>query len=118
MGRLTCKEAEKMVMPYINYQLEEQELESFLLHINSCPECREELEIYYTVFSGLRQLDTGTGAFDITGALSESLDLAWMKVRTVRLRKVISYAVNTLTVTSVLVMLFMQIRIWMQQGWF
>lgn len=118
MGKLTCKEAEKMVMPYINYQLGEKELEAFLTHVNGCPECREELEIYYTVSVGLRQLDTGTGAFDITGALSESLDLAWMKVRAVRLRKAICYAVNTLTVTSVLVMLVMQIRIWMQQGWF
>lgn len=118
MKRLTCKEAEKMVMPFINYQLGEGELEAFLAHVNSCPDCREELEIYFTVSVGLRQLDQGTGAFDITGSLSESLDLAWMKVRTVRLRKVICYAVNTLTVTGVLLMLVMQIRIWLQTGWF
>ncbi len=38
-----------MVMPYINHQLDEVQLEQFLKHIKSCSSCREELEIYYTV---------------------------------------------------------------------
>lgn len=109
---LTCKEAEKMVMPYINQQLDERALEAFLTHIQDCPSCREELEIYYTVSIGLRQLDSGAGGYDIRGALEESLYTAWLKVRGVRLRKVISYAVNTLCVTGVLVSLLLQLRIW------
>ncbi|MDD3252374.1 MAG: zf-HC2 domain-containing protein [Lachnospiraceae bacterium] len=110
---LNCREAEKMIMPYIGAQLDEQELEQFLNHIRQCPDCREELEIYYTVSLGLRQLDSGTGVYDITGALEESLDVAWMRVRAVRLRKVICYAVNTLCVTGVLTILLMQLRIWL-----
>ena len=51
-----------MVMPYIDGRLDEEEkLEDFLSHVNECPACREELEIYFTVYVGLRQLDTGTG---------------------------------------------------------
>ena len=92
--------------------LDEEELEAFLSHVNECPACREELEIYFTVYVGLRQLDTGTGVYDITGALGESMDLSWMKVRAVRLRKVVCYAVNTLVTVSILVMLAMQLRIW------
>lgn len=110
---LNCREAEKMVMPYINAELDEQELEQFLNHIHNCPECKEELEIYYTVSLGLRQLDSGTGVYDITGALEESLDVAWLRVRTVRLRKIICYTVNTLSITGVLTILLMQIRIWL-----
>lgn len=109
---MTCKEAEKMVMPYINYELGEKELEAFLNHVRTCDSCKEELEIYYTVAVGLKQLDSGTGAYDITGALEESLDMAWLKVRTVRLRKVITYAVNTLCVTGVLTALILQFRLW------
>ena len=82
MRMLTCKQAEKMVMPYIDGRLDEEEL------------------------------DTGTGVYDITGALGESMDLSWMKVRAVRLRKVVCYAVNTLVTVSILVMLAMQLRIW------
>lgn len=115
---MTCKETEKLVMPYINYRLGEKELESFLNHIRTCDSCKEELEIYYTVAVGLKQLDNGTGAYDITGALEESLELAWLKVRTVRLRKVITYAVNTLCVTGVLMAFLLQCRIWLQAGIF
>ena len=113
---LSCREAEKMVMPFIDGQLDEQELEAFLNHIHGCPACKEELEIYYTVSLGLRQLDSGTGVYDITGALEESLDTAWIKVRAVRLRKVVCYAVNTLCVSGVLTVLVMQLRMWAQSG--
>ncbi len=113
---LTCKEAEKMVMPFIHDQLNETQMEEFLKHVSACPSCKEELEIYYTVSAGLKQLDSGTGVYDITGALEESIDLAWIKVRAVRLRKVICYAVNTLNVTSVLTILLIQLRIWIQTG--
>ncbi len=116
MRALTCRETEKMVMPYIDGELNEDELEAFLAHVAGCPDCREELEIYFTVSVGLRQLDEGTGVFDITGALGQSLENAWARVRAVRLRKVIRYAVNTLEITCVLVMLLMQLRIWAQTG--
>ena len=73
----SCREAEKMVMPYINHQLDETQLEQFLKHVRSCPACREELEIYYTVSVGLKQLDEGTGVYDIPGLLEESMENAW-----------------------------------------
>lgn len=111
---LTCKEAEKMVLPFINYQLDESELEAFLNHIRTCDSCKEELEIYYMATFGLRQLDSGTGFYDITGALENTLDTAWLKVRTIKLRKIICYAVNTLCVVGVLTTLLLQLRIWLQ----
>jgi hypothetical protein len=113
---LTCQEAEKMVMPYIDEMLGEEELDEFLEHIEGCEACREELEIYYTVSVGLRQLDAGTGVFDIAGALEESMDLAWLKVRAARLRRVICYAVGTLCATGVLTTMILQLRIWLQTG--
>ena len=76
----------------------------------------EELEIYYTVSVGLRQLESGTGVYDITGALEESMELAWLKVRAARLRRVICYAVETLCATGVLTALILQLRMWNQAG--
>ena len=46
---MTCREAERLVMPYINGSITDDELEEFLKHIDQCEECREELEIYFTV---------------------------------------------------------------------
>lgn len=73
----SCREIEKMVMPYINHQLDEVQLEQFLKHIKSCSSWQEELEIYYTVSLGLRQLDSGSGVYDIAGSLEESMENAW-----------------------------------------
>ncbi len=113
---LTCREAEKMVMPFINHKLDEEELEHFLCHLEKCPDCQEELEIYYTVFLGLRQLDDESGVYDIAGSLEESVDMAWLRVRAARLRRVVCYAVDTLEVTGLLTAMVLQVRIWMQTG--
>ena len=54
---LTCKEATKMVVPYIDGQLGDKDLRQFVGHIKECSECREELETHYIVYKGLMQLD-------------------------------------------------------------
>ena len=54
---LTCKEATKMVIPYIDGHLGDKNLRQFVGHIKECSECREELETYYIVYKGLMQLD-------------------------------------------------------------
>ena len=56
-NQLTCKEATKMVIPYIKGQLGDAELRRFVAHIKECHDCREELETYYIVYKGLMQLD-------------------------------------------------------------
>ena len=60
---MTCEEAEHLVTPYIKGQLDGSVLEDFLKHVDSCPDCREELEIYYMVNVGLEQLDRDDDSF-------------------------------------------------------
>ena len=111
---LTCKETEKMVMPYIKGELNEDELEAFMQHLTGCSSCKEELEIYYTVSVGLNQLDNGTGAYDIRKNLEDSLELAWLRIKTTKLRKIIMYSVNTLFVVWLSVSLILQFRMWIR----
>ena len=70
---MDCKKTESLVMPYIRNELTDEDLEGFLEHIETCENCREELEIYYTVDVGIRQLDTDTGSYNIKGALEAAL---------------------------------------------
>ena len=37
---MTCREAQKLVMPYINKEISDEDLADFLKHIDSCEECR------------------------------------------------------------------------------
>ena len=57
---MTCREAERLVMPYINGSITDGVLKELLKHIETCEECREELETYFTVDVGIRQLNPRT----------------------------------------------------------
>jgi len=104
---MTCREAERLVMPYINGSITDEELKAFVEHIDHCPDCREELEIYFTVDVGIRQLDE---------ALETALELSRQRIHTLKLLQNAIYAVNTLCFWSVFVILIVQIRIWSQTG--
>ncbi|MFR5602392.1 MAG: anti-sigma factor family protein [Lachnospiraceae bacterium] len=115
---MTCAEAESMVMPYIRHELQTEELEGFLEHIEHCASCREELEIYYIVDLGIKQLDGDTGTYNIKGAMERSLELCRVKIQRRRFVSIVKYAVNTLCVLALFVTLVLQCRIWWQAGIF
>lgn len=78
---MTCKEAEQMIMPYINDELTDKQLGPFLEHINGCKDCYEELEIYYTIYAGLSQLDGENEGLDMNNLLQEALHASEQRVR-------------------------------------
>ena len=106
---MTCREAERLVMPYINGSITDEELEEFLNHIEHCENCREELEIYFTV-------DEGTGSYNIQGALETALELSRQRIHTLKLLQTARYAVNTLCFWALLMALILQFRLWGQSG--
>ena len=55
---MECKEACRKVQDYLDRNLDVEEEEQFLEHIGNCPDCCEELELYYTLKQGLKQLDS------------------------------------------------------------
>lgn len=114
---MLCKEAQRLIVPYIKEELTDEELEKFLGHVNSCPDCMEELEIYFMVEAGIRQLDSETGSYDIKGALTSALEQSGQRLRVVRLVKIVKYAVSALSVAAFLITVFLQYRIWLQKGW-
>lgn len=113
---MTCKEAESLVMPYIKNELTDEELFEFLEHIEHCPECREELEIYFTVDVVIRQLDSETGNYNIKGALETAIEQSRERLEAVRMVKIMRYAVSTLSVMALIITVLLQCRIWLQAG--
>lgn len=110
---MECREAERLVMPYIQDELTDQELEDFLEHIETCPACQEELEIYFMVALGLKQLDEGTGSFNMKWEMAEVLEESYRRVRFTKLIKITCYAVNTLAGLGLLSTFLLQLRIWL-----
>lgn len=105
--KIMCKEAAKMVIPYIQEQLAGKELKNFVNHIKDCPECREELETYYIVYKGLMQLDEKEELpMNIIEALNEDLDISSLHLRNMSLFYVLSEVLTGLVnVSCVLLMI-------------
>lgn len=71
---MNCKEAQRLLVPYINGELRGKEEDEFVSHIRQCPECYEELEVYETVLVGIRQLDGEDEEIDYRTLVEDSLE--------------------------------------------
>lgn len=54
---MTCLEAQSMITAFIDDNLDDEQLTEFIHHMRNCPDCKEELEVYYTLIVGMKQLD-------------------------------------------------------------
>ena len=54
---MNCQNAQSMVLNFINNKLDKEETRAFIEHVRDCKDCWEELEIYYVMLVGLKQLD-------------------------------------------------------------
>ena len=56
--KMTCKQAQKRLIDFINDDMDVKELGAFIEHLESCDECKEEYDVYYTLIMGMRILDS------------------------------------------------------------
>ena len=56
---MTCGDLnmEERIIPFLQNQLDDDELEAFITHIEHCPQCYEELQISFSLFYCLKMLD-------------------------------------------------------------
>jgi len=54
---MTCIETQRNMKSFMDDKLDTMQLEEFLIHIRSCESCREDLEVYYTIFESIKLLD-------------------------------------------------------------
>lgn len=74
---MNCLKAQSMITPFINNKLNINELEDFLDHVNTCPNCKEELEVYYALLTAMKQLDEDKNlSSNFVQELNEKLELA------------------------------------------
>ncbi|MBQ8185111.1 MAG: zf-HC2 domain-containing protein [Lachnospiraceae bacterium] len=105
---MTCKEAAQFVMPYINDEMTDKEVETFLEHIRGCKECYEELEVYYTLYAGLAQLDSGSDNFDMHNLLEGAIRESEGRVQAHKNFNVIYVISQVVAVISLIIMVIMK----------
>lgn len=79
---MTCKETEKLIPPFLQDDLDTEDLREFMEHIDQCDDCREELTIQFLVTEGMVRLEAGN-VFDLQSELKYRMDEAehMLKVR-------------------------------------
>lgn len=78
---MTCMKAQGLITAFINDELKIDELEEFIKHIQSCAECREELEVYYALLTAMKQLDEDKNLSDDFGQdLKEKIERSQEKI--------------------------------------
>lgn len=72
---MNCLEAQSKIMAFIDNKLPDEELREFIKHVKNCENCAEELEIYYTLIVGMKQLDESDNlSTNFTEELNKKLD--------------------------------------------
>ena len=109
---MTCREARKLIIPFIHDELSMEETRDFLQHVRGCKACMDELEIYYIVEAGLDKSDGEDIDYNLTAALNSHIREAYQKIFILFIGRVLKYYINTLMFFGVFIIAMMQLRIW------
>lgn len=72
---MTCLEAQSNILSFVEKNLPEDKKIEFVKHIRHCNDCKEELEIYYTLIVGMRKLDNNEDmSLDFRNRLDDELN--------------------------------------------
>ena len=82
-NHMDCVQVQQMVRPYMDGVLSDRELQEFLDHIQKCPACFSELEIYFSIHRTLNNVDE-KGDYNYARKLRAKLEesRAYLRVRT------------------------------------
>ena len=105
---MNCKEAEKMIPAFLIKQLNSRDLNQFLLHLEDCPECMEELTIQYLVMIGTSLIEEGK-SFDLRKALNEMILDAWKVVGKWKILVFASYVMEIVTLVVMAIIMIVVI---------
>ena len=109
---MTCKECQNMIQDYLKNGLKAKELEGFIEHVRSCPDCYEELETYFIIGLATRVLEEGADvSYDIKAMLLQELqEKELMLMRKKRKKRILAVTIVLLLAADILLTLqFMDI---------
>ena len=102
---MNCKETEKLIPAFLVKQLNYRDLNQFLMHVEECPECMEELTIQYLVMIGSSLIEEGK-SFNLRKSLNELLSEARKQVKKWKILMRLSYVTEIITLVVMLIIIF------------
>lgn len=107
---MTCLEAQSNIMAFIDKKLPDDKVTDFVRHMKHCPNCKEELEIHYTLIVGMRQLDNNRElSTNFKNDLENELNKWDNKVKKVKRFKISSFSIVFVSIVIFLFVVYGQI---------
>ena len=89
---MDCKEAEKLVIPYIRDELGDEQILPFISHVRECRACYDELEIYYTIHHMLEaEEEIDENAFHIRQRIEEDFEQHLGRIKKEKRKRALQY---------------------------
>lgn len=102
---MNCKETRKNIESFVNDSLSIKDLEGFLEHVSTCSKCREEYDMCYTVFMGMKILNNlekyGSTRLDADMKLESAKDYL-LKYKIIRIEKILMFVLLCIIVGFVI----------------
>ncbi len=95
----------------MNDELDAETLNDFLIHLSSCDECRDELEINFIVTRGIEILDEKNKDYNLSNAFRKNTELMNRSIRKKKAVMRLTYVLDTLLFWSVLFATIVFLRI-------
>lgn len=85
---MDCREMQGLIVPFIKSELTMEKAKEFFQHIDNCPDCKEELEVYYMMMVGIKELDEDNPkSLDLHSQFEELLECSRTEINKHHLRK-------------------------------
>lgn len=107
---MNCKETEKKIPSFLQDDLDGANLEEFIEHVESCPECKEELSIQFLVTEGLERLEGGNN-FNLQEELLMKLEGAEHRINVHRMLWYILACLEAAVVAAIIIALCVVFRL-------
>lgn len=101
---MKCKEFEKNIPIFINSQMEYTDLKEFVEHVNTCAECREELDIQLLVSEGIARLSDG-GTLDLRHEMDERMGAAYHDIKRHKTLRILVGTLQSMAAIAVLLII-------------
>lgn len=100
-------EAQKLIVPFIEDRIPEDRQEDFVIHMKNCKKCHDELETYYTLLVGMKQLDNHEKlSTDFNRDLEDKLDRLERRVKNRKGVRFSAFSVVLAGILTILVILY------------
>ena len=94
----------------MNDELDDETLNDFLLHLEKCKECHDELEINFIVTKGVQILDDQKGDYNIIAAFNRIVRNGKKYIASKKERLKLIYVIDTVAVWTCFFALFIFLR--------